>query len=32
MFSMPAKVFKGGVLVVENGELRAAPGGDTLKA
>ena len=32
MFSMPAKVFKGGVLVAEDGEVRAAPVGRTLKA
>ena len=30
MFSMPAKVFKAGVLVAEDGHLRATPSGHTL--
>jgi len=32
MFSMPAKVFKAGVLVAEDGHVRAAPPGATLVA
>jgi formylmethanofuran dehydrogenase subunit A len=32
MFSMPAKVFKGGVLVAEDGAVRATPSGTTLTA
>ena len=32
MFSLPAKVFKGGVLVAEDGHLRATPVGGTLAA
>ncbi len=32
MFSMPAKVFKAGVLVAEDGEMRALPPGRTLTA
>jgi formylmethanofuran dehydrogenase subunit A len=32
MFSMPAQVFKAGMLVAENGELRALPAGRTLAA
>ncbi|MFM7107741.1 MAG: amidohydrolase family protein, partial [Planctomycetaceae bacterium] len=32
MFSMPAKVFKAGVLVAEDGHLRATPAGRTLEA
>ena len=32
MFSMPAKVFKAGVLVAEDGHVRAAPSGKTLAA
>jgi formylmethanofuran dehydrogenase subunit A len=32
MFSMPAKVFKAGVLVAEDGHLRATPPGHTLAA
>jgi formylmethanofuran dehydrogenase subunit A len=32
MFSLPAKVFKAGVLVVDDGDLKAAPGGATLRA
>ena len=32
MFSMPAKVFKAGVLVAEDGHLRATPAGVTLHA
>ncbi len=32
MFAMPAKVFKAGVLVAEDGELRATPSGRTLTA
>lgn len=32
MFAMPAKVFKAGVLVAEDGELRATPPGVTLAA
>ncbi|MFM8413675.1 MAG: formylmethanofuran dehydrogenase subunit A, partial [Planctomycetota bacterium] len=32
MFAMPAKVFKAGVLVAEDGELRATPPGTTLVA
>jgi formylmethanofuran dehydrogenase subunit A len=32
MFSMPAKVFKAGVLVAEDGQLRATPAGTTLAA
>jgi formylmethanofuran dehydrogenase subunit A len=32
MFALPAKVFKGGELVVEDGELRATPAGQTLAA
>jgi len=32
MFAVPAKVFKGGVLVAEDGELRATPAGATLTA
>jgi hypothetical protein len=30
MFSIPAKVFKAGVLVAEEGHLRASPSGHTL--
>ena len=30
MFAMPAKVFKAGVLVAEDGEVRATPVGSTL--
>jgi len=30
MFAMPAQVFKGGILVAEDGELRALPTGKTL--
>ena len=32
MFAMPAKVFKAGVLVAEDGQLRAVPAGTTLAA
>jgi formylmethanofuran dehydrogenase subunit A len=32
MFAIPARVYKGGVLVAEDGEIRAAPCGDTLAA
>ena len=32
MFAMPAQVFKAGVLVAENGELRGLPAGRTLAA
>ena len=32
MFSMPAKVFKAGVLVAEDGTVRATPTGTTLTA
>ena len=32
MFSMPAKVFKAGVLVAEDGEVKALPRGSTLTA
>ncbi|MDA0254226.1 MAG: formylmethanofuran dehydrogenase subunit A [Planctomycetota bacterium] len=32
MFAMPAKVFKAGVLVAEDGQLRATPAGQTLTA
>ena len=32
MFAMPAKVFKAGVLVAEDGQLRATPAGQTLAA
>jgi formylmethanofuran dehydrogenase subunit A len=32
MFAMPAQVFKAGMLVAENGELRALPAGRTLAA
>ncbi|MGI9178748.1 MAG: formylmethanofuran dehydrogenase subunit A [Pirellulales bacterium] len=32
MFSMPAKVFKGGLLVAEDGQVRATPTGKTLSA
>ncbi len=32
MFAMPAKVFKAGVLVAEDGEVRASPAGGTLQA
>jgi formylmethanofuran dehydrogenase subunit A len=32
MFSMPAKVFKGGLLVAEDGQVRATPTGQTLAA
>lgn len=32
MFSMPAKVFKAGILVAEDGHLRASPPGRTLAA
>ena len=32
MFAMPAKVFKAGVLVAEDGEVRATPTGSTLNA
>jgi len=32
MFSMPAKVFKAGILVAEDGHLRATPSGKTLAA
>ena len=32
MFSMPTKVFKAGVLVAEDGQLRATPAGATLSA
>ena len=32
MFSMPAKVYKQGLLVAEDGHLRALPGGATLSA
>jgi formylmethanofuran dehydrogenase subunit A len=32
MFSLPAKVFKGGALVAEDGHLRATPVGATLAA
>ena len=32
MFAMPAKVFKAGVLVAEDGEVRATPVGRTLHA
>jgi len=32
MFSMPAQVFKNGVLVAENGHVRACPNGRTLTA
>lgn len=32
MFAMPAKVFKAGLLVAEDGEIRAAPVGKTLTA
>ena len=32
MFSMPAKVFKAGILVAEDGHVRAAPSGKTLSA
>ena len=32
MFSMPAKVFKAGVLVAEDGHVRAMPRGHTLAA
>jgi formylmethanofuran dehydrogenase subunit A len=32
MFAMPAKVFKAGVLVAEDGEIRATPVGTTLTA
>ena len=30
MFSMPAKVFKAGVLVAEDGEMKSGPRGRTL--
>jgi hypothetical protein len=30
MFSMPARVYKAGVLVAEEGELKATPSGKTL--
>jgi hypothetical protein len=32
MFSLPAKVFKAGVLVAEDGHVRATPAGRTLAA
>ena len=32
MFSLPAKVFKAGVLVAEDGQLRDTPAGGTLSA
>lgn len=32
MFAMPAKVFKAGLLVAEDGQVRATPGGATLAA
>jgi hypothetical protein len=32
MFAVPAKVFKAGMLVAEDGHLRATPGGETLAA
>ena len=32
MFAMPAQVFKAGVLVAEDGEVRATPAGRTLVA
>jgi hypothetical protein len=32
MFAMPAKVFKAGVLVAEDGHVRATPVGATLAA
>jgi len=32
MFSLPAKVFKAGVLVAEDGQVRASPPGRTLRA
>ncbi|MFM7035703.1 MAG: formylmethanofuran dehydrogenase subunit A [Planctomycetia bacterium] len=32
MFAMPAKVFKAGMLVAEDGEVRATPAGQTLAA
>ncbi len=32
MFSMPAKVFKAGLLVAEDGQVRATPAGQTLAA
>ena len=32
MFSMPAKVFKAGILVAEDGEVKALPAGKTLTA
>lgn len=32
MFSMPAKVFKAGILVAEDGEVQALPSGQTLTA
>jgi formylmethanofuran dehydrogenase subunit A len=32
MFAMPAQVFKGGILVAEDGELRSLPSGRVLAA
>ena len=32
MFAMPAQVFKAGVLVAEDGEVRSLPAGRTLTA